>query len=201
MRRLLLGLLASAALCGPALAQTTTALSADQTFSGAQTFTGALSSTGANVNTNLSPTGTGVVTINPGTKGSIDNVDLGVTTPKTVRANNFTLISIFANSSIPSVSGSGLGTSPTVTGNGTAVVEVTVGSSPSAATFTLTFPATASAGWICKGQDTTTFSTTVFMMRQISYTTTTAVMEMFSTAAASVAPVAGDKLLITCVAR
>lgn len=48
--------------------------------SGSATFSGAVSMSPANANVNMSPTGTGVVTINPATVGTMDNVVIGGTT-------------------------------------------------------------------------------------------------------------------------
>ena len=47
------------------------------------TATGAISFSPANANVTLSPTGTGSVTINPATTGSINNTNIGSTTPAT----------------------------------------------------------------------------------------------------------------------
>ena len=47
---------------------------------------GAVTLSPASANIVLSPTGTGVVTLNPATAGTMDNVALGVTTPLAVHA-------------------------------------------------------------------------------------------------------------------
>lgn len=54
------------------------------------TASGAVALSPANANVVISPTGTGLVTINPATAGSIDNVDIGVTTPKSVKSTTLT---------------------------------------------------------------------------------------------------------------
>ncbi len=56
---------------------------------GGITSTGAVNLSPANANVTISPTGTGEVTINPGTTGDIDNMDIGVTTRK---SGNFTTL-------------------------------------------------------------------------------------------------------------
>lgn len=97
----------------------------------------------------------------------------------------------------PTVSGTGLGTSPSITANGTGAMDITVGSSPSAASFTITFIA-ASTGWACSGSDITTQSTTDFVLKQVGGTTTTAVMEMFTDTATAAAPAASDHIRLVC---
>lgn len=62
-----------------AIGSLTASAGAFTTLTASQTVT--LSPTNANVV--MSPTGTGVVTINPATAGAIDNMDIGATTPKT----------------------------------------------------------------------------------------------------------------------
>lgn len=107
-------------------------------------------------------------------------------------------VSALLCSNVPTVSGTGLGTSPTVNANSnTGAMDITVGSSPSAASFTITLP-TASTGWACQGSDITTESTTDFVLKQIGGTTTTAVMELFSDTAAAAAPAASDHYRISC---
>lgn len=54
---------------------------------------GAVSVTGSNASVNLSPTGTGTVTINPGTTGSINNMSIGATTPSTAVFTTVTMTS------------------------------------------------------------------------------------------------------------
>lgn len=54
------------------------------------TSTGAVALSPANVNVVLSPTGTGIVTINPSTAGTLNNVSLGATTPLAVTSTALT---------------------------------------------------------------------------------------------------------------
>ena len=63
------------------------------TFTVNSTFTanGGVNLTPASANVVLSPSGTGVVTINPATKGSINNIDIGGTTAGNVTANTVTV--------------------------------------------------------------------------------------------------------------
>jgi hypothetical protein len=147
----------------------------------------ALTSAGAYVIKGLSIGGTSVT--NEGT-GTIN-----------VAAASYLNAALFESATAPTVpaSGSGLGISPAITGN-TAEMDITVGSSPSAASFTITLPA-ASHAWACHGDDLTTQSATVFMLKQVSIgTTTTATMELFSTSATAAAPVANDNIRVHCAA-
>lgn len=59
---------------------------------GGTTMTGALTFTTANVSANFSPTGTGTVTINPATFGTINNMNIGQTTMGLGRFNQFQLL-------------------------------------------------------------------------------------------------------------
>lgn len=96
-------------------------------------------------------------------------------------------------------SAGGLGTSPSITANGSVAMDITAGSSTSAASFTVGLP-TAANGWVCNGNDITTQSVTVFVLKQVGGSTATAIMELFTTAALAAAPVAGDHIRISCVA-
>ncbi len=58
---------------------------------GSTTITGALTFTSANVSANFSPTGTGTVTINPATTGTINNMQIGLTGQGLGRFNAFAL--------------------------------------------------------------------------------------------------------------
>lgn len=93
----------------------------------------------------------------------------------------------------------GLGTSPSITANGSAVMDITAGSSTSAATFTIGLP-TAANGWVCNGSDITTNSATVFIIKQSGGSATTAVMGVYSDAAVLSAPVAADHIRLQCLA-
>lgn len=61
------------------------------TVSGTITAQGTVGLSPANANVTLSPTGTGVVTINPATAGTLDNVAIGGTTAK---AGTFTTLTL-----------------------------------------------------------------------------------------------------------
>jgi hypothetical protein len=65
------------------------AVNAGSISAGSVSFTGAINLSPANADVTISPTGTGSVQINPGAVGDIDNMDIGVTTPKT---GNFTAL-------------------------------------------------------------------------------------------------------------
>jgi len=58
--------------------------------SGNVTFNGGISANPANKNISLSPTGTGSVTINPATAGSMNNVVIGATTPLAITGTTIT---------------------------------------------------------------------------------------------------------------
>lgn len=77
------------------------------------------------------------------------------------------------------ISGTGAGTSPSVTGNGCAM-DITTGTSNAAATATITFSLAAPHGWVCSGQDITTNSTTVALLKQTANTSTTAVFRNYT---------------------
>ena len=68
---------------------------------GSTTITGALTFTSANVSANFSPTGTGTVTINPATAGTINNVGIGLTGPAFAKFNAFQLWFTSDTSSTP----------------------------------------------------------------------------------------------------
>jgi hypothetical protein len=98
----------------------------------------------------MSPTGTGTVTVNPATTGTINNVQIGLTTP---RAGTFSSLSAnghvtFADSQPVTISPTGTGTltiNPFVVG---AMHNVTVGlTTPAAAQFTtITLESTSTQG-------------------------------------------------------
>lgn len=88
--------------------------------SNALTVGGALTASGSNVNDVFSPTGTGVVTINPATTGTIDNETIGATIPQ---IGNFTTLN--ATGQIASgVAGASIG-SVAISGNtsGTVIIK------------------------------------------------------------------------------
>lgn len=101
------------------------------------TGTGGLSVTGTDKNVNLSPQGTGVVTINPATKGTINNVDIGSSTRgsaafTTLAANgNTTVTSNTASTNTTSgalvvTGGTGIGGNLNVGGNTVIAGDLTV---------------------------------------------------------------------------
>ena len=103
------------------------------------------------------------------------------------------------------------GTAPTIgtcggsasidTNNGTAVFSVTVGSSPGS-TCTVNMPSgIANAEWVCDAVDNTTISTTVFMQRVVSTSTTLITITNYSTSAVAANFVASDKIKVKCSAQ
>jgi hypothetical protein len=68
---------------------------------GSTTITGALTFTSANVSANFSPTGTGTVTINPATTGTINNMQVGLSGPAFAKFNAFQLWFTSDTSSTP----------------------------------------------------------------------------------------------------
>lgn len=100
----------------------------------------------------------------------------------------------------PTIS-SGFGTSPSVTtSNGTIAFTINVGTGGTATNGVIGLP-TAANGWACSGDDLTTQSTTVFVLKQIASSTTTATIANYNTAGAQAAWVASDILSIQCRAR
>jgi hypothetical protein len=132
---------------------------------------------------------------------------LGATTPNTIAGttvNATTALNVggqlFCSATLPTVTGTGLGTSPTVVASNACAMAITVGTSPAAASFTITEP-TAPHGWACTGNDTTTQSTTVAQLKQVAGgSATTAVMENFTDVMGTgSALIAGDVLLVHCL--
>lgn len=95
--------------------------------------------------------------------------------------------------------GGGLGTVGTITGAANAF-DVTAGTG-AASVFVITLPA-ATNGWVCKGDDITTHSTSVSTVQQTVGTnnTTTVTMGVYSDVAALAAVGTGDHLRISCMA-
>jgi hypothetical protein len=112
--------------------------------------TGTVTMSDGNQQITMSPTGTGTVTVNPATTGTINNVQIGLTTP---RAGTFSSLSAnghvtFADSQPVTISPTGTGTltiNPFVVG---AMHNVTVGlTTPAAAQFTtITLESTSTQG-------------------------------------------------------
>lgn len=138
--------------------------------SGTYTVTGAILGTPANASLTFSPTGTGTVTINPATAGTINNMAIGGTTRgagafTTLAANGLTtltggtLLSTGATpnqlrtaQTTPPTCSSNCGTSPSVVGTDTAMI-VTMGATgtPTSA-FVITFAGTWAAFPSCHAQ-------------------------------------------------
>lgn len=94
----------------------------------------------------------------------------------------------------------GCGTTPSITGNNPAAFKLTIGSTPTAATCTITFPNTAINGWSCSASDITTQSSSVFVQRQVGGSATTAIIGNYNTAAVLTAFVAADVVAMNCSA-
>jgi hypothetical protein len=111
-------------------------------------------------------------------------------------------LSVVFDASNPTI-GSGFGTSPSISfgTDGTAAFSITVGTGGTATSGVVNFPHAASLGWSCSGSDLTTQSSTVFVLKQIASTTTSATLANFNTAGAQAAWVAGDTLALQCTGR
>lgn len=117
-----------------------------------------------------------------------------------IEASKFITTNLLLSATAPTIS-SGFGTSPSIaSNNGTASFTVNVGTGGTASSGVIGLP-TATNGWNCTCQDTTTFSTTVFLCRQTASSTTTATIGNFNTSAAAAAWVASDVLNVSCFAR
>lgn len=114
--------------------------------------------------------------------------------------NGSGLVGCIVANTVSSVSGTGLGTTPSVTSTADGrdmVMDITVGTTPSAANFTITFGTAAAHGWRCDGDDITTNSTSVSQLKQFGTgSTTTCTMEMFSDVAVAAAMTAADHLRV-----
>lgn len=154
----------------------------------------------ANANDVLSPTGTGIVTINPATLGSMDNMTVGATTPAAAKFTTITETSLLISNAAPTIS-SGFGTSPSVpNNNGTHAFTVNVGTGGTATSGVIGLP-TAAHGWICVAQDITTQSSTVFITKQIAPAAASAcTIGNFNNLGAAAAWVASDVLTVTATA-
>jgi len=97
----------------------TSLLNWDGGGSGNVTFNGGISARPANKNIVLSPSGTGVVTINPATAGSMNNVVIGATTPAAITGTTVTATTFSGSgASLTSIPNSALNNSA-ITINGT----------------------------------------------------------------------------------
>jgi hypothetical protein len=101
---------------------------------GAATFTGSLTASPASANVVMSPTGTGTVTINPATLGSIDNMTVGATTPSTGKFTTLSATSINSTPIGPTTPSTGAFT--TLSANGAATFTGSLTASPASANVT-----------------------------------------------------------------
>jgi hypothetical protein len=171
------------------------------------TSTGAVSLSPANLAVTISPTGTGTVAINPTAVGAIDNVNIGATTPGTIKGTNVNATltykvnsKLLGSATAPTIS-SGFGTSPTIpSNNGTFVFTINVGTGGAATTGVVALPA-ATTGWHLSCDDITTKSATVDSTVQTGVgTTTTVPIGNFTSGGIAGAWVASDILLCTAMA-
>lgn len=103
----------------------------------------------------------------------------------------------------PTIAAAGCGGSgASISANsGTNSFDINVGTAPASTGCTVTMPA-ATTNWNCAVNDFTTISTSVFVQKQISSTTTSVVFQNFSDAAVATAPTAGDIYHVTgCAAK
>lgn len=106
---------------------------------------------------------------------------------------------LLASSTAPTIA-SGFGSNPSIpNNNGTAAFTVNVGTGASASSGVITLP-TATTGWICTCNDTSTFSSSVFACRQSGSSQTTATLTEYTNAAATHAWASGDVLAVSCFA-
>lgn len=119
----------------------------------------------------------------------------GISTTSAYQLGSNTIIS----GTLPTISAAGgLGSAPSIATNGTAAMDITAGSSTSAASFTIGLP-TATTGWVCTGNDITTISAAVSALHQTGGSTTSAVMALYSDISVIAAPVAADHIRISCM--
>ncbi|WP_321785074.1 hypothetical protein [Burkholderia pyrrocinia] len=94
-------------------------------------------------------------------------------------------------------SGFGSGAS-VVASNGTAAFRISVGTSPGSGG-TLAMPS-ASNGWVCDGSDLSQMNSSAFYFRQTAFTKTSVSMAMYNTSGVQSNLVAGDTVVMKCVA-
>lgn len=139
------------------------------TATGTLTGSGVVNLSPANLSVTLAPSGTGVVTINPATAGTINNVAIGDTTRgagafTTLQSNSTTTLGattiatgasanqLRTTQSSPPTCSSNCGTSPSVVGTDTGMV-VTMGATGTPSTsFTITFAGTWASTPACTAQ-------------------------------------------------
>ncbi|VWB18390.1 hypothetical protein BLA6860_00694 [Burkholderia lata] len=111
-----------------------------------------------------------------------------------IRLNGSLLISAQA----PAIS-SGFGSGASVVAsNGTAAFRISVGASPGSGG-TLAMPE-APNGWVCDGSDLSQVNSSAFYFRQIAFTKTTVTMAMYNTSGVQSNLIAGDTVVMKCVA-
>ena len=109
---------------------------------------------------------------------------------------------LLAASNSPTIAAAGCGgaAASVANVNGTAAFDVNVGTTPTSGGCTVTMP-TASAGWTCDVNDFTTLSSSVFVQKQTASTTTSILLQNFTTAGAAGAPTASDVYHVKCTAH
>lgn len=112
------------------------------------------------------------------------------------------LSNIFMSSTAPTIAGAGCGGSGASisTNNGTVAFDINVGTAPTAGGCTVTMPQAATR-WNCSVNDYTTISTSVFVQKQTSSTTTSVVFQNYSDVAVATAPTASDIYHVQCAAQ
>jgi hypothetical protein len=116
--------------------------------------------------------------------------------------NAITLTNLLTSATLPTIVAGGCGGSAaTITNaNGTASFDIGVGTAPASTGCTVTMPAAAHE-WNCSVNDPTTISTSVFVQKQTTYGSTTALFQNFNDVAVATAPTANDIYHVTCSAN
>lgn len=106
---------------------------------------------------------------------------------------------LLISSTAPTITAAGCGgaAASISTNNGTAAFDINVGTTPTSGGCTVTMP-TAPTRWNCHVNDFTTISTSVFVQKETSSTTTSAVFQNFSDVAVATAPTASDIYHVEC---
>jgi len=114
-----------------------------------------------------------------------------------VASSSYALSSLLLSKAIPTIS-SGFGTGAAVVNpNGTGSFQIRVGKGGTATNGVIRLPA-AAHGWNCNGSDLSTQSATVFVLKQIASTVTSATIANFNTTGVQAAWVEGDVLQVSC---
>lgn len=158
----------------------------------------------ANANVSLSPSGTGLATINPATSGSINNMTYGLTTPLAAKVTTLVATGSITPSTTNGIVGTTLGDSPcagcvgavnTITTTGTSL---TAGISANIATITLT-----SGDWdICGSFSLVPAGTTITLAWTVSFSTSSASLSGFpnsSTQTLTTTAGAQTQFALTCI--